>query len=115
MTFYLLDPISGEIGKQLINISESRRFYVSPTDAIKKENPTKYGHLKPYCIVIEMDSNDQSSYILLDGSHDECSKEIKKIYRKVKSNENIRRIINIVSPIIGAIVGAIAMVLLTHK
>ena len=112
MTFYLLEPISGQVGKHLINISISRRFYVSPTDNIKKENPTKYGHLKPYCIVIEMDSNDQSSYIFSDGSQDECSKKIKKIYKKVKSNENVRRIINIVSPIIGAIVGAIAIFLL---
>lgn len=114
MTFYLLEPISGEVGTHLINISISRRIYVSPTGRIKNENPTKYGHLKPYCIVIEMDSPDQSSYIFLDGSHDECSKEIKKIYRRVKSYENVRRIINIVSPVIGAIVGAIVIFFLNQ-
>ncbi len=115
MTFYLLEPISGEVGKQLINISISRRFYVSPTDDLKEENPKRYGHLKSHCIIIEMDSNDQSSYILLDGSYDKCSKEMKKVYRKIKNNENIRRIINIVSPIIGAIAGAIAIFFLNEK
>ena len=49
------------------------------------------------------------------GSYDECSKEIKKIYRKLKNTENIRRIINIVSPIIGAIAGAIAIFLLNQN
>ena len=114
MTFYLLEPISGQVGKHLINISISRRFYVSPTDKLKEEDIKKYGHLKSHCIIIEMDSNDQSSYMLLDGSYDECSKEIKKIYRKIKNNENIRRIINIVSPIIAAIAGAIAGALLVQ-
>ena len=114
MTFYLLEPISGEVGKQLINISISRRFYVSPTDKLKKENPDRYGHLKSHCIIIEMDHNDGSSYMLLDGSDDECSKEMKKIYKKLKNNENIRRIINIVSPILGAIAGVIAGFLLNQ-
>ena len=114
MTFYLLEPISGEVGKQLINISISRRFYVSPTDNLKEKNVKKYGHLKSHCIIIEMDYNGQSSYMHSDGSYDECSKEIKKIYRKLKSNENIRRIINIVSPIIGAIAGAIAIFFLNQ-
>lgn len=107
MAFYLLEPISGELGKHLVNISISRRFYVSPTDNLKEEDLKKYGHLKSHCIIIEMDSTAQSSYMLSDGSYDECSKEIEKIYRKVKSNENIRRIINIVSPILGAIAGVI--------
>ena len=115
MEFYLLEPMSGEVGKQIVNISIPRRFYVSPTDKLKEENLKKYGHLKSHCIIIEMDHNGKSSYIHSHGSHHECSKEIKKIYRKLKNTENIRRIINIVSPILGAIAGAIAIFLLNEK
>ena len=52
--------MSGEVGKQIVNISISRRFYVSPTDKLKEENLKKYGHLKSHCIIIEMDYNGQS-------------------------------------------------------
>ena len=62
-----------------------------------------------------MDFNDKSSYIHSDGSYDECSKVMQKIHRKLKSDENIRRIINLVSPIIGVIAGAIVTIFFLNE